>query len=64
MNKTGYIQLSKRKYKSTYKGEGYTIILITTPVKEYDEGSLDKGTLEIANGQNKVVIKVHGEAGC
>jgi|HubBroStandDraft_3_1064219.scaffolds.fasta_scaffold509089_1 hypothetical protein len=60
----GYVQLSKKKSKSTFKGGGYTIILTTTTVKEYDEGGLEAGTLEISNGVDKEIIKVHGESGC
>lgn len=57
--------LPGENYKSSYTGEGYTVILITKTVKQIDvEKSLDSGTLEINKGKEKIKIKVHGISGC
>ena len=64
LTRKGEIQFSNNKYKSIYQGGGYTIILITTAGKEVDESVSERGTLEISNGSNKIVIKIHGISGC
>ena len=52
-------------YKSTYSGEGYTVILISKTVKQLDvDKSLDSGTLEIIKDKQKLKVKVHGISGC
>jgi hypothetical protein len=52
-------------YKSTYTGEGFTVILISKTVKQIDvEKSLDSGTLEIIKDKQKIKVKVHGISGC
>jgi len=52
-------------YKSTYTGEGYTVILISKTIRQIDvEKSLDSGTLEIIKDKQKIKVKVHGISGC
>ncbi len=58
-------ETKKNIFKTIYKGEGYTAILIVKDVKQIgDEGSYEMGTLEIIYGHSSVKFKIHGEAGC
>jgi hypothetical protein len=58
-------QVSKVSWKYVFKGSGYTITLTTKQVKQtVEEVSLESGTLEVINGVNKLIIKIHGESGC
>jgi hypothetical protein len=60
----GHSLIQKKIYKVTYSGSGYTVILTTTSVRESDEVWLEKGTVEITKGEQKIIIKIHGESGC
>ena len=56
---------SVKKFIESYKGGGYTMILTTVEGKQTgDETSLSSGTMEISNGSDKLIIKIHGEGGC
>lgn len=59
------IELQQSTYKAIYKGEGYTITLTTSTVKQIDtELSLENGKLEILKGTSKLSVKIHGKSGC
>jgi hypothetical protein len=58
-------EMTNSGYKTTFKGNGYTVILTINSVKQTgDESNLDKGSLEVIKGSYKLKIKIHGESGC
>ena len=58
-------ELSKNSYKAIFKGGGYTLVLTTKTLKQSgDEVWIERGSVEILQGKNKVTIKIHGESGC
>jgi len=57
-------QLSKNSYQSIYIGSGYKVVLTTKTIKQIDELSEEKGTLEISNKESKRTITIHGKSGC
>jgi hypothetical protein len=57
--------ITKNKSKDSYQGGGYSVILTTTEGRRIgDELYLSSGTIEISNGKQKSIFKIHGEAGC
>lgn len=57
-------EIDDKSYIAVYKGQGYKAILTIHQTKNYDEGGLYSGTLEIIGDKIKATFKVHGEAGC
>ena len=56
---------SDKRFIEKYKGSGYTLILSTVEGKQIgDELWLSSGTIEISNGNHKLILKIHGEGGC
>lgn len=64
LNITDKKDLSSTSFRTTFKGDGYTVILTTNTVKQIDELSIENGTLEITKGSLKMVLTIHGESGC
>lgn len=57
-------EITPSHFISVFEGNGYKATLEAKIAEQYDEGGFYKGTLEIAAGNEKQVIKVHGETGC
>jgi hypothetical protein len=56
---------SDKEFISTYKCDGYTIIISTILGKQIaDEEWLDSGTMKILKGNLQSVLKIHGVGGC
>jgi hypothetical protein len=65
LQQTGTKILPKNTYRSTFKGNGYTVILTTRTLRQTgEEAWVEGGTIEISHGTAKRTIKIHGESGC
>jgi len=49
---------------TTYKGNGYTVILSVKTDKQTTKYDTESGTAEIIKGKEKILIKIHGQSGC
>jgi hypothetical protein len=56
--------IDKKTYKEVYRGNDYTVVLITHEVREEGETQWSTGTLEIIHGDKHFRIKVKGLSGC
>jgi hypothetical protein len=67
---TDYGALTKKTYKTVFRGETYKVILDTKKAKgadktwEESETWRDQGTVEIVKGKKRIKLKVHGVSGC
>ncbi len=56
--------IDKKTYKEVYRGNGYTVVLITHALRVEGETQWETGTLEIIQGDKHFRIKVKGLSGC
>jgi hypothetical protein len=56
--------IDKKTYKAVYRGNGYTVVLITHELRVEGEAQWETGTLEIIQGDKHIRIKVKGLSGC
>jgi hypothetical protein len=56
--------IDKKTFKEVYRGNDYTVVLITRTVREEGESSWSTGTLEIIFRDKRLLIKVRGLSGC
>jgi hypothetical protein len=63
-NRQASRNLSDSSYIEVFEGNGYKAVLTVAKITGYDEGGFYKGTLEIAKGEMRNVLKVHGTSGC
>jgi len=56
--------IDKKTFKEVYRGNDYTVVLITRTVREEGESSWSTGTLEIIFKDKRLLIKVRGLSGC
>jgi hypothetical protein len=56
--------IDKKTIKEVYRGNDYTVILITRSVREEGETQWSTGTLEIIHGDKHFRIRVRGLSGC
>jgi hypothetical protein len=56
--------IDKKTYKEVYRGNDYTVILVTREVREEGETQWSTGTLEINFKDKHFRIKVKGLSGC
>jgi hypothetical protein len=56
--------IDKKTSKEVYRGNDYTVILITRTVREEGESEWSTGTLEVISKDKHLLIKVRGLSGC
>jgi hypothetical protein len=56
--------IDKKTYKEVYRGNDYTVVLVTHEVRVEGEAQWETGTLEIIHGDKHFRIKVKGLSGC
>jgi hypothetical protein len=56
--------IDKKTFKEVYRGNDYTVVLITHTVREEGESVWSTGTLEIIHGDEHFRIKIKGLSGC
>jgi hypothetical protein len=56
--------IDKKTNKEVYRGNDYTVILITRRVREEGESEWSTGTLEIIFSEKHFLIKIRGLSGC
>jgi hypothetical protein len=65
LHRASQFQPAENMHKEIYKGNGYTIIIVTKEGHQIgDEGNYEKGVLEVKHGSEDVTYKIHGMAGC
>lgn len=57
-------RLADRQAKEVYRGNGYTVVLITQALEEEGEAVKESGLLQIFYGNMHFLVKVKGLAGC
>jgi len=56
--------IDKKTFKEVYRGNEYTVVLITHTIRAEGESEWSNGTLEIIHGDKHFRIKVRGLSGC
>jgi hypothetical protein len=56
--------IDKKTFKEVYRGNDYTVVLITHTLREEGESVWSTGTLEIIQGDKHYLIKIRGLSGC
>jgi hypothetical protein len=56
--------IDKTTFKEVYRGNDYTVVLVTHTVREEGESVWSTGTLEIIHGDKHFWIKIKGLSGC
>jgi hypothetical protein len=56
--------IDKKTFKEVYRGNDYTVILITHTVREEGESEWSTGTLEIIFKDKHFLIRIRGLSGC
>jgi hypothetical protein len=56
--------IDKKTFKEVYRGNDYTVVLITHTLREEGESVWSTGTLEIIQGDKHFLIKIRGLSGC
>jgi hypothetical protein len=56
--------IDKKTFKEVYRGNDYTVVLITRTVREEGESEWSTGTLEIISKDKHLLIKIKGLSGC
>jgi hypothetical protein len=56
--------IDKKSNKEVYRGNEYTVILITHAIRSEGESEWSNGTLEIIHGDKHFRVKVRGLSGC
>src|SRR5579863_564542 len=56
--------IDKKTFKEVYRGNDYTVVLITHTLREEGESVWSTGTLEIIQGDKHFFIKIRGLSGC
>jgi hypothetical protein len=65
LQQVSHSQPAEHTFRNVYKANGYTIVVIEKDIKDVgDEGSYERGTMEIKYGAIHVIYKIHGTAGC
>jgi hypothetical protein len=56
--------IDKKTFKEVYRGNDYTVVLITHTLREEGESVWSTGTLEIIQGDKHFLVKIRGLSGC